>query len=280
MKAALAALLGAWLLCTADAAGAEARRIVSLAPNITELLFAAGAGARIAGASAYSDYPAAASRLPRIGDAFRFDYERILALQPDLVVAWESGTPVAAIARLRELGVRVAVLRVGSLDDIAVALEALGDLAGTQRPAARAAAQFRAELAKLRASHRNRSALRVFIQVDDQPLFTVTGGHLISEIVALCGGQNVFAALPGLAPAVDLEAVVALDPQAILYAGNASDPVAVWRRFGSVTAVRNDAVIRIPPDEIARATPRVLNGARRICSALDGARARLATPAP
>jgi len=284
VRAALAALLGAVLSCAAGSAGSSgaavdtARRIVSLAPNVTELLFAAGAGARIVGASAYSDHPAAARRVPRIGDAFRFDYERILALRPDLVVAWESGTPTAAIVRLRTLGTRVVVLPVGSLDDVATAIETLGRLAGTGRIARRAAADFRARLERLRVDYRGRPALRVFIQLDDQPLFTVTDRHLISEIVSLCGGENVFAGLPGLAPAVDLEAVIVRDPQAILYAGYGMDPAGAWRRYTGITAVRRGNVFKIPPDEIARATPRILGGARRICESLDSARAALIGP--
>ncbi len=279
MRAGFAVLLGAWLACAAGPAAAEgARRIVSLAPNVTELLFEAGAGGRVVGASAWSDHPAAARSVPRIGDAFRFDYERILALQPDLVVAWESGTPTAAIAWLRRLGARVVVLQVGSLDDVATALETLGGLAGTQAPAGRAAAEFRAGLQRLRADYRGRSALRVFIQVDDQPLFTVTGRHLISEIVTLCGGENAFEGLPGLAPAVGLEAVIARDPQAILYTGFGTDPAGAWRRYGGITAVRHGNVFRIPSDEIARATPRILGGARRICESLDRARAALREP--
>jgi iron complex transport system substrate-binding protein len=281
VRAAPAVLLGAVLSCAAGSAGAAvdtARRIVSLAPNVTELLFEAGAGAQIVGASAYSDHPAAARRVPRIGDAFRFDYERILALRPDLVVAWESGTPTAAIVRLRTLGTRVVVLPVGSLDDVATAIETLGRLAGTGRIARRAAADFRARLERLRVDYRGRPALRVFIQLDDQPLFTVTDRHLISEIVSLCGGENVFAGLPGLAPAVDLEAVIVRDPQAILYAGYGTDPAGAWRRYTGITAVRRGNVFKIPPDEIARATPRILGGARRICESLDSARAALIGP--
>lgn len=273
MRLALAALLGAWLAGAGGLAAAEgARRIVSLAPNVTELLYAAGAGDRLVGASAWSDHPAAARRVTRIGDAFRFDYERILTLRPDLVIAWESGTPTAAIARLRALGARVVVLPVGALADVATAIETLGRLAGTPAPAGRAAAEFRAGLAQLRADYRARSRVAVFVQVDDQPLFTVTGRHLISEILALCGGDNIFADLPGLAPAVDLEAVIARDPQAIVYAGHATDPAGAWRQYGGITAVRRGNVFKIPADEIARATPRILDGARHVCESLDDAR--------
>ena len=124
--------------------------------------------------------------------------------------------------------------------------------------------------------YRGRAGLSVFIQVDDQPLFTVTGRHRISEIVTLCGGRNVFADLPGLAPAVDLEAVIARNPEAILYAGAGSDPAAAWRRYAGITAVRRSNVFPVPPDEIARATPRILGGARRVCESLERARTTLA----
>lgn len=273
MRAVWVGLLCAVLAGAAAAQPGGARRIVSLAPNLTELLFAAGAGDHVVGASAFSDHPEAARALPRVGDAFRFDYERILALGPDLVIAWESGTPEAAIGRLRSLGARVEVVSAGSLDEVAAAIETLGRLAGTENAARRAAAAYRAELEALRARYGPRAPLRVFVQLDDEPLFTVTNRHLISEIVALCGGRNVFAELPGLAPPVDLEAVVAEDPEVILYAGYGGDPAARWRSFPGMLAVRRGHIFPIPPDEIARATPRVLTGAQRICAALASARA-------
>jgi len=241
---------------------AAAPRIVSLAPHVTELVYAAGAGESLVGASEFSDYPAEALSLPRVGDAFRLDYERIVSLRPDFAVAWESGTPAASIARLEALGVRVVVLRVKVLDDISAALVELGGLAGTSQVAEAAAGSLRQGFAELRRQYANRSVVRVFAQLDDAPLFTVTGRHLISEMVALCGGRNVFAELPGLAPAVDLEAVIGADPELILYMGGNPEPA----------ATRLDSVIRIPPDLVARATPRALDGAREVCNAIERTR--------
>jgi iron complex transport system substrate-binding protein len=270
------AILLAWLAAGAVLAAEPPSRIVSLAPNVTELLFAAGAGPRLVGVSEWSDHPEAARSLPRIGDAFRLDYERILALSPDLVVAWETGTPGARVERLRELGLRVVSIGVETLDDIPRAIEELGRLAGTEARAAAEAAALRRDIAALQAEYAGRTPVTVFVQLDEQPLFTVTGRHLISGMLALCGGRNIFADLPGVAPAVDLEAVLARDPQVILVTAARVDAVKRWSRWPGLAAVRAGNVLRVPPDEVTRATPRALAGARTVCEALDTARARLA----
>jgi iron complex transport system substrate-binding protein len=275
---ALACLLLATAAPAAVAAGAT--RIVSLAPNLTELLFAAGAGARVVGASEYSDHPAAARAVPRIGNAFRVDFESVLALRPDLVVAWESGTPPEVIERLRGLGLRVIVVRTATLEDIGAALGLLGREAGTTASAARARQQYETQLAALRAAHRGRRSVAVFVEIDDQPLYTVTGQHLISRMIDLCGGRNLFADLPTLAPAIDIESVLERNPDVILVTDpTAPDPVAAWGRYPRLTAVRSGTVLTVPGDLVTRATPRALDGARAVCEALETARRRLPPPA-
>lgn len=271
-----AVILVAWLVAGASLAAGPPSRIVSLAPNVTELLFAAGAGPKLVGVSEWSDHPEAAKSLPRIGDAFRVDYERILALAPDLVVAWETGTPEVRVERLRALGLRVVSVGVGTLEDIPRAVEELGRLAGTEATATAEAAALRRGIRALEAEYGGRAPVTVFVQIDEQPLFTVTGRHLISGMLALCGGRNIFADLPGVAPAVDLEAVLARDPQVILVTAARVDPVKHWSRWPQMTAVRTGNVLRVPPDEVTRATPRALAGARTLCETLDAARARLA----
>jgi iron complex transport system substrate-binding protein len=256
------------------AAGAAGPRIVSLAPHVTELLFAAGAGRFLVGTTEFSDFPAAARALPRIGDAFRLDYERIVALRPDFAVAWQSGTPAGALAQLEAVGVRVVLLQVTSLEDIAAAIDELGRLAGTAAQAQVAADRFRRELADIRAHYAGRSQVSVFVELDHEPLFTVTGRHLISEMVSICGGANVFAFLPGLAPTVDLEAVIAAAPEAILYTGPDVDPARRWRRWQEIPAVRTGNILQVPADLVSRATPRAVAGTRAVCEAIDGVRRR------
>lgn len=249
------------------------QRIISVAPNLTELLYAAGAAEQLVAVSEYSDYPEAARALPRIGDAFRLDYERIVELAPTVAVVWATGTPPEVAARLDALGIPVVSIPTRNLEDVAVALETLGELAGTDDVAARAAAEYRAGIAALRERYRARAPLRVFIQIDDAPLFTVGGGHLMSEIVELCGGQNVFADAAAPALPVDLESVLARAPQAILSTDD-GDPREYWVRFDGLAAVATGSVYRAPADLLARPSPRLVAGAAEVCAQLDDARAR------
>jgi iron complex transport system substrate-binding protein len=259
------------------AAGAPAAsvRIVSLAPHLTELAFSAGAGDRIVGTVEYSDHPEAARKIPRIGDAFRVDLERVLALRPDVVIAWDSGTPMRTIERMRALGLTVATIATHRLPDVAGALRVIGRIGGVQEEAARAAAQFEMRIAALRAEYRGRSPVSIFVQINDRPIYTINGQHIINEVVELCGGQNVFADLNALAPIVSIEAVIAANPQVILATDDAApDAQAQWRRWSHIDAVQKGNVYTISSDRVARATMRLADGASEVCRTLDTARAR------
>ena len=252
-----------------------AQRIVSLAPHITELLFSAGAGDRIVGVVEYSDYPPAAKELPRVGAYNAVDMERILALRPDLVVAWASGNPPALIEQLRGLGLTVFLSEPRELEDVASNLERLGRLAGTEATAQAAADAFRRRLRALRERYSARAPVSVFYQIWFRPLMTVNGEHLISKVIRLCGGRNVFAALPALVPKLDVEAVLAADPQAIV--AGVREPgddswQADWRRWPQLRAVREGHLISVPADLLQRHTLRILDGAERLCTALDAVR--------
>jgi iron complex transport system substrate-binding protein len=263
-------------LGSAVAAAAERPRIVSLAPNLTEIAYAAGAGPALVGTVEYSDYPAAARQLPRVGDGWRIDYEQVLALRPDVVLAWTSGTPTQTIERLRALGLRVVAVPTFRLADVPAALRLVGDLAGSRRQADAAAAQFDAEVQRLRREHARALPVRVFIAIDDAPLFTVNGDHIISEVVDLCGGRNVFAELPQIAPQVDVEAVLASDPDVILSTDDTiADPRAQWLAWPKLRAVRFGTIYALPSDTVTRAAPRLADGAAEVCAALDSARGKL-----
>jgi len=249
-----------------------ARRIVSLAPHLTELLFAAGAGDRVVGASAYSDHPAPARQIPRIGDSHAFDIERILALRPDLVVAWGAGNAPRHVARLEQLGIPVHVEGAAGLDDIGDALERLGRLAGTEPLAREAARRYRERLAALRARHAGLAPVRVFHQVWGDPLMTVSGGHPVSDLIAACGGVNVFGDAPALVPLVSREAVLRAAPEVITAAAEGDDPLAAWRRWPTLPAVAAGRLVSLPADAISRLSPRLLDAAGPLCAAIDAAR--------
>ena len=250
-----------------------AQRIVSLAPHVTELLFAAGAGTLVVGTPQYSDYPDAAKGIARIGGAGGFDFERITALRPDLVVAWHSGNPAWVIERLRQIGLVLFLSEPRRLEDIASNMERLGELTGKAAAAQAASKRFRDDYRALRERYSHRSPVTVFYQVWEQPLMTINGDHLISRVIALCGGVNVFADLPALVPRIDVEAVLRKRPQAILAAGDTDSKVLdPWRRWSQLEAVREDHLFLIPFAQIARHGPRVLLGAQRVCEALEKAR--------
>jgi iron complex transport system substrate-binding protein len=255
---------------------APAARIVTLAPHLAEVVFAAGAGEKLVGVAQFSDFPAAAQRLPRVGDAARVDVERILQLKPDLVLAWKSGNQAGDIARLERLGLRVFVTEPLRLSDVARLIRSVGTLSGTESAAFEAAAAFGRQIASLRAQFGTRPRLRVFYEIWHRPLLTVNGEHMISDVIEACGGVNVFADAPLLTPSVSLEAVLAARPQAILGGGSAitaPDFAAQWRRYDLV-GLKDVEMIYVPPDEIQRATPRMAHGARAICDALEQVRAK------
>ena len=252
-----------------------AQRIVSLAPHVTELLFAAGAGEAVVGVVSHSDYPPEAARLRRVGDAGNLDVETIIALQPDLVVAWRSGNPSHLTERLIRFGVPVFYSEPRRLEDIATNLERLGRLAGRGEVAAAAAEEFRTGTRRLAERYAHATSVRVFYQIWPKPLITVGGNHLITQIIRLCGGHNVFTDLDVLAAPVDREAVLALDPEVIIASGAANQrPPRLdrWRDWSHLSAVKHEQLYSLPADLIQRNTPRVLEGARRLCGQLERAR--------
>lgn len=262
---------------TAGGSETAALRIVALAPNLTELAYASGAGEFLVGVSAYSDYPPAALDLPVVGDAFMIDQERLAVLQPDLLLAWDGGTPSHVIDELRELGYRVEVIRTNSLGDVSRAMARIGELTGREASAEAAIAEYGSGLDRVRRSAPAAGDIRVFYQVSARPLFTINGGHYVSEIIAMCGGQNIFADLADLAPTVDVEAVVGRDPEVILASTDAgSGAFDEWERWPAIAANRYGNHLQVPADVIGRATPRLVEAAAAVCEALDEARRRRA----
>ena len=254
---------------------APAQRIVSLAPHITEVLFAAGAGDKLVGVVDYSDYPLPAKKIRRVGSYAQQDLEAIAALKPDLVVAWESGNPAASVAKLKALGLPVYVSQPNRIEDIAKDIERYGKLAGTDVVASAEAARFRERLQRLAARYGNQPPVTVFYQIWKQPLMTVNGKQIISDVLTVCGGRNVFANLPTLAPTVTLESVIAANPEAIIASGmDDARPEWLddWRRWKQMAAVRNDNLYFVPPELLQRHTPRILDGAEQLCRHLETAR--------
>lgn len=281
-----ATLLFAAILLTAciqkspvpEAADRPAQRIVALSPHLTELAFAAGAGAKLVGVVDFSNHPAPALDLPRVGDAFRLDLEALAAVKPDLILGWPSGNSPTALARLRRLGYRVAEMEPRQLADVADQIEAIGRLAGTEPEAQAAALAFRNGLLAVQARYRHSRPGRVFYQIAPQPLITVNREHFIGQAIGLCGGQNIFADVPGLTPVVSVEAVVTAAPEAIVASDftrgpgspTTGSPLDRWRSWTTVPAVVRHRLFVIDPDLMSVPGPRLLAGITQLCAALNG----------
>jgi iron complex transport system substrate-binding protein len=250
-----------------------AQRVISLAPHVTELLFAAGGGSHVVGVVAYSDFPEEAKKIPQIGSNREVDLERIMALKPDLIVVWRHGSSERQIEMVRKLGVPLFHSEPQKLEDIPESVMKLGQLMGTEKTAAPAAADLRQQLAGLRARYANRPVVRVFYQVWDKPLYTLNGKHIVSDALRLCGGENVFARLPVTAPVVGVEGVLQENPEAIFATAEKNyGGVSLWKPYGTLLAVRNDNLFTIDGNLLNRSGPRMIAGAAVLCEKLELAR--------
>lgn len=258
----------------------SAARVVTLAPHLAELMFEVGAGDALVGTVEWSDHPPAAKAVPRVGNGFHIDVERVVALKPDVVLAWGGGTPRNTIDRLRALDVPVAVLTPRDLDSIPRHLEWLGRLTGNETIAHERARAFTTTLATLRDEFSARDVVSVFYQISGQPIFTVGAGHTISELITICGGRNIFSDLDARAHAVSREAVITRNPEVIVagrYAGS-GDELDEWRRWENLAATRAGNLFSINAERIARPTSGILDGGRELCETLERARKNLAKP--
>ena len=252
-----------------DAAGrdvslpAPATRIVALAPHIVENLYSIGAGKKIVGAVDYSDFPAEASDLPRVGGIAGISVERIVALEPDLVIGWLSGTDSRVMATLAELDIPYYLDEIRSLEDLGRSIEHLGVMTGETGRAGQALATLQDAIASF-GGEQYRRRPSVFLQLWDQPLQSVGAQHLLTDVIDRCGGRSITADVPGLAPRIELEAVLAADPDIIIVESAAQ--ARHWQRFPDLKALRDDRVHEIDPDLLHRPTLRLLEGMDVICA--------------
>ena len=246
-----------------------AQRIISLAPHITEVLFSAGAGEQIVGVVSYSDYPPQAQTIPEVGSYDRLDLEQILALQPDLIVGWQSGNPDAGLEHLQRLSIPLYLSEPRNFSDIASNLQRLGRLANSSEVADPVAQLFLSQLETLQQRYRHAQPVSVFYQVWREPLMTFNGEHLFNRIIQVCGGRNLFAELPRIASAVELEAVLKADPEVILLGDVNRAWLEDWHRWSTLQAVRNDRLYALNQDVLIRPTTRVVDGIRAVCEVLQ-----------
>ncbi|MCD6026525.1 MAG: cobalamin-binding protein [Solimicrobium sp.] len=251
------------------------RRIISLSPHNTELLFAAGGEDRIIGVSSYSDFPEAAKKIPVVGDSRELDLERIIALKPDLLVVWRQGSSARQIEQLRKLGIPLFFIDEHYLSDITRNIELLGQIMGTEKLANQTAHNLRHQLAVLTSRYANQSPVRLFYQVWGNPLLTLNGQQIISDAIRVCGGVNIFSSQKMTASAVSVEAVLQENPEAIIGTRNSNAVevgVAMWRRYPTIVAVKQRNLYELNGNWINRAGPRMISGVAELCEKLDQVR--------
>lgn len=252
-----------------------AQRIISLSPGSTELVFAAGAGVHLIGVVSYSDYPIQAKSIPRIGSYDSLDIERILALQPDLVIAWNSGNPDHQIKQLQALGLQVYVSEPRDFKHIPATIRKFGQLMGTQAIADKSATQFEEQFKRLKKKYSAdtpKAKVRTFIQIWNNPLMSVNGEHLISKVITFCGGENIFFDAKTLTSTPSIEAILAQNPQVIIATGMAESSkqwLQRWQQWPFISAVKNKRLYAANPDHLVRHTPRILLGIEEVCTKLQ-----------
>lgn len=251
-----------------------ATRIISLAPSMTELLFSLGVGENVVGVVEYSDFPEAAKQIPIVGRFDRLDVERILSLQPDLIISWQSGNPRGAIQRLREMGYPVYTAEPVTVASIADTLLRLGSLTGQTERADTLSTTIHDSVEKLQRQYADATTVSVFYQVWHNPIISVGGNELINDMIMVCGGENIFADLP-VGPAVNLEDIISRRPQVILASGPSPDRpdwLDLWQQWPSIPAVADNHLYAIPPDLVQRHSLRALQGLEQMCTLIDQAR--------
>ena len=254
---------------------APAQRIISLAPNITEVLFHIGAGELIVGADEYSNYPEAAKQILRVNNHAAANYELILSLKPDLVIAWQSGNGDKIISPLRKLGIPDFVVETREIERIPNLFRRFGQLTGNNELAQQRIEEFTQRLQLLGDAQIGKSVVRTFYQIWDQPLITLNGKHMVSDVIELCGGVNVFADAAPLVPYVNIESIVAADPQVIIAGGSQDEQsswFSSWQKWDGISAVQHKQIYLIPADLMQRHSVRILDGAQMMCDYLDNAR--------
>mgnify|MGYP001370754127 FL=1 len=249
-------------------------RVITLSPHLAEMLFNLGALNTLVGVSAYTDFPEELKNLPNIGDAFVLDIEKITILEPDIILAWESGTPRNIVDELVNLGFKVKIIKSKNLEDIASSILLLGDVVGKKNEAKKIANEFKTGIKYLKDTFQKKKKLKVFFQIDEKPIFTIGGSHFISELINICGGINIFSDVKQTAPSISEESVVSRDPEVIFSRDLASNKMKlkIWEKFDNMSAIKLDNLFYLNARELERPTSGLVNAGKEICSKLEQAR--------
>lgn len=244
---------------------APAKRIISLAPHLTELLFSLEVGAQLVGTSRYSDYPRAALDIPVIGDAFSVNVETVVDLQPDIIFAWSTGGANRALDRLGKLGYAIYLNEAKTIGGIGRTIVAMAELVGKRERGRLLQQQLERRVAELRRANAQLPTVRVFFQISDQDLYTVNKHHLIGQAITVCNGENVFAEETITVPLVSKESIVMTAPDIIVISKPEKGSVSPWEKRWSDYSGFGEKLRWIDPGLISRPSLRMLTGIEQLC---------------
>jgi iron complex transport system substrate-binding protein/vitamin B12 transport system substrate-binding protein len=251
-------------------------RVITLAPHITELVYAAGAGESIVATVDSSDYPPAALGLPRVGDGLNVNVERALALRPSMVIAWQpSGGAITLAPTLAALHIPLLYSEPRALDDIPAEVRRMGELLGTPEVAQAAAQALDMRIAALRQRYAGRSPVRLFLELGPEPIYTIGSDPLLNDVLQTCGAENLYAKSRVAAPQVSTESLLVQQPDVVIV--STVDPARLeartraWSALG-LRAAREQRIHGIDPDQLFRPGPRLIDAAETLCSLIDMAR--------
>ena len=251
-----------------------AKRIISLSPHNTENLFSAGLGNRIVGVDEFSRYPEQAGRIESVGSAVQINIEAIIALEPDLIVVWQTASNNGKLEKLDELGYTLYYSEPRSFDEIIENIEDLALLGGTSPDISPSPDTLRLEIQQLKEQYSSLKTQSVFYQVWTSPLMTLNGDHFISRVLEVCGARNIFSGLNIIAPRVNVEAVIHANPDIIITgdSGGMAADMSMWKPWQNITAVANNSYLFVDSDVMHRHTARMIMGIRNLCQEIDGIR--------
>ncbi len=247
----------------------EPKRIVSLAPNITEILYALKLDDRVVGVTRFSDYPEEAKEKPKLGSYINPNVEKIVALEPDLILATYGGNPEATALHLERLGLALYVTRPKTIEDVLVMIDKIGMITGAEDRAAALVIRLRQRIKTVRDRVLNAPRPLVFLEISARPLMTVGAGSFHDQMIALAGGKNLAGDMSARYPQYSLEEVVKRAPDLILIStmdrsGQFEQQKARWMQWDSIPAVANNRICFIDSDLIDRASPRIVEGLEEI----------------
>lgn len=262
--------------CCSHFAFADPFKVISLSPHTTELAYEAGLGEYLIAVSEHSDYPPEAQKLEQVANFKGINIERVIALQPDLVLAWKGGNPDKELAKIARFGIEIFYSNPHSLEDTADNIEKLGLFSKKPELAASRAAKLRQTLKSIRQAYQHKSKVPYFYQVDSHPLMTNNDQHWPQPLFSLCGGLNIFADSKAPYPQISMEQVVTKQPQAIFFSSVREHPSYPWNAWQEhIPALKNNAIFTISADWLNRPTPRAIRAVEQICAALDRVRQKL-----